>query len=227
MRNKKLSYHLESENYFNNNQFGFRIKYSIGSLISKMRRTIINTPFKYYAVIQTDLSNAFGSSDTELILSKLCNIADEKSFSFFKSFLSQSEGYVYFKQKWSQKFLTSPLGYTQGSCLSPTLFVALMTESHNYVNYDMYSFADDANILVFANNVDDLRMHSKNSVTQFSDFCEMTNIKLNIDKTFYVNNAKINDAIKINNFDLTEKNKSTYLESFSIIISIMITVFNI
>ena len=69
-------YYMEAEErrWFHQNQYGFRSHYSIGLLLSDMKKMIARRRNEVFTLIQTDQSNAFGSPDVEAILKEL----DEK-----------------------------------------------------------------------------------------------------------------------------------------------------
>ena len=199
---KQFSFHAEQHDYFHRNQYGFRACFSIGNLISDLKKCVFRTKKKFFALIQTDLSNAFGSSDTEIILNRFLDKLDHNSYNFLKNFLLQSRGVVNFDARKSDVFLTSPRGFTQGATPSPVLFCIEMKEVHNRVSGECFSFADDANILVFADTIDQLKDKIIQSTIQFKNFCDDVNIKLNMNKTFYVTSKNIDLDICIENEQL-------------------------
>ena len=77
-----------------------------------------------------------------------------------------------------------------------------MTRSHNEVESDARTFADDANYQVLS-ELNEEEQDIIRTVKQFLRFCNQINIKMNVDKTFYMNaegtdyNIKV-DGVKIN-----------------------------
>ena len=56
---KQMAFQIEMHSILRKRQYGFRPTFSIGSLISDLRSYVSNREKKYFAVISTDLSNAF------------------------------------------------------------------------------------------------------------------------------------------------------------------------
>ena len=134
----------------------------------------------------TDLSNAFGSSDCEIILDKFARIMDKKSYDLIKSFLSQSNIRVSLDGELSEEFKTAPRGYAQGSCISPLLFCMLMTDTHKLVKHVCHSFADDATFTIYGKTDSELIENTIECIKEFDAFCHSLNIKLNVSKTLYI-----------------------------------------
>ena len=107
--------YCEDNNIFDDRQCGFRANYSIGYLISELRKTVARRRGRLYSVLLTDLSNAFGSSDTEIILEKFVDDLGEQEFKLIKSFLTQSRYKVRYDNMYAKLFLGAPRGFTQGS----------------------------------------------------------------------------------------------------------------
>ena len=201
----------EARKWLHDNQFGFRSSYSIGLLISKMRKIIAKRTRKLFAVIQTDQSNAFGSPDVEAILEELNDKLSDGAFDLIKSFLIQSSASVHYKGKKSIIFKTAPRGFAQGSCMSPIMFCTLMTNSHNEVTAISLTFADDANYLVDCELDEEMKQMIVKTVRQFKAFCDRLNIKLNVGKTFYVNNQDIDLDIDVDGVNINHQSKMKML----------------
>ena len=179
----------ETKGWFNKDQYGFRSSYSIGYLISNMKKYIARRKCEFWAVCQTDQSNAFGSPDIEGILEELNDRLTDGAFDLVKSFLLQSSAKVMIEGKESIVFKTAPRGFAQGSCWSPVMFVTLMTGSHNEVTAIGLTFADDASYIINEETREEMILGIQHTVKEFQKFCERLNIKLNVSKTFYLNSS--------------------------------------
>ena len=103
-----------------------------------------------------------------------------------RSFLIQPKVKVLQNNKISQEFSCSDRGYSQGSNLSTFLFICLMRLSHNLPpKINSYSFADDDQLVISEDNIEDLENQSTLAIETFHRFCKDHNIKLNVKKTFY------------------------------------------
>ena len=176
----------EKKGLLGKNQYGFRANRSVGQLINEMRKEFIKRKAKYGMILLTDLSNAFGSCDSWLIIEKMRPYLCDRALKLLRSFLLQAEVRVKVGNKISTSFTSADRGYSQGSNLSTFLFIVLMSESHDLGKDNIgYSFADDMSILITSDNISELKNKGNEALERFHNFCKSTNIKLNCTKTFY------------------------------------------
>ena len=206
---KLLYHHSETNGWLHDLQHGFRSGHSIGQLLSKMRKTFSRSSLKKKCIVLTDLSNAFGSPDVELILNFLRSRMPKESLDLMKSFLSQSAVYVEIDGKKSAIFHTAGRGFAQGSTLSPLMFCIIMCGTHLDVENIGFSFADDCQFLCDASNDEQLKNEILKTITEFDAFCEKWNIKLNVAKTWYIYNKDL--KIKYKNVHVKNKLESKVL----------------
>ena len=150
-----------------------------------MRKTFGRSECKKKCLLLTDLSNAFGSPDVELIINFLKTRLSKKTMDLIKGFLSQSAVFVEIEGKRSAIFHTAGRGFAQGSTLSPLMFCLIMSGTHLEVDTIGFSFADDCQFLCQGNTEKSLKEEILKAVSQFDDFCVSWNIKLNISKITY------------------------------------------
>ena len=201
----------EDNHIFNDRQFGFRSSYSIGYLISELRKCIARQKKKYFSVLLTDLSNAFGSSDTEIILSKFVDDLGAQEYKLIKSFLTQSNYRVRYENSYAKIFKGAPRGFTQGSKFSPTGYIREMLGTHDKLTTDAFTFADDAQFAQNKTTIPDLKERSLQSMSEFSEFCEESNIPLNISKCEIMNSTGKNLKLKFNGQKIPHKNAARIL----------------
>ena len=206
---KLLYNHSETNGWLHDLQHGFRSGHSIGQLLSKMRKAYSRSTLKKKCVLLTDLSNAFGSPDVELILNFLRSRMPKESLDLMKSFLSQSAVYVEIDGKKSAIFHTAGRGFAQGSTLSPLMFCIIMCGTHLEVDNIGFSFADDCQFLCDGADDDTLKNELLKTIKQFDEFCEKWNIKLNISKTWYIYNKDL--KVKYKNVHVSNKHESKVL----------------
>ena len=93
-----------------------------------------------------------------------------------RSFLIQPTVKVEINGKKSVPFDNADRGYGQGSCLSCTMFLILMTQSHDLTKTSRnFSYADMENVISEANK----------AAQAFADMCSDLNIKVNYKKSFF------------------------------------------
>ena len=169
-------------------QFGFRAHFSIGYLLSELRKTIARREEGLYGILLTDLSNAFGSPDTEIVLKEFQKGLTERSYKLMKSFLIQSKGCLKHDGDYAKTFTGTPRGFSQGSKFSPTAFVTMMTVVHEVVKAVCFSFADDANFKNKGHQEDDLKKDFEKTLEEFDGVCDSKNMPLNVSKGSYLTN---------------------------------------
>ena len=176
----------ERKGLLGKNQFGFRAHHSVGQLINALKREFFRRGSKYGIILLTDLSNAFGSADSWLIIEKMRPYLSNQALKLLRSFLIQADVRVKVNNEISETFVSADRGYSQGSNLSTFLFIVLMKESHKLgLDNIGFSFADDMSILITSDDVSDLNNKANVALENFHNFCKNTNIKLNCSKTFY------------------------------------------
>ena len=176
----------EKKRLLNWRQFGFRKHHSVGQLINCLKKDFYNRGQKYGMILMTDLSNAFGSADTWIIIERMRPFMNNSALKLLRSFLIQAEVRVKLGENISKPFFNADRGYSQGSNLSTFLFIILMSLSHNLPdNTEGYSFADDKSILITSNDLETFIGRANRALGSFHRFCKDHNIKLNCGKTFY------------------------------------------
>ena len=193
---KQITHEAENKDWLHENMFGFRPKRSIGQLLNKLRKSIARLGTKkrkkYHCILLTDLSNAFGSTDIEIILDELKDNLSPRASAVIKAFLSPCTSQVKIETEFSKPFHNAPRGYPQGACISPLMFCLIMRYMHSRVNFVGYSFADDATFLITGNTIEEMKENIYQCLGEFDDFCKSLNIKLNIGKTLYIYKDELN-----------------------------------
>ena len=200
--------------HLHKNQFGFLKDRSIGECVNKARRFHLSKPKNWISNITlTDLSNAFGSSEVDLIVDKMQDNMGPKALRLLRGFLNQSNVTIDAHGKMSHPFTTSYRGYPQGSRLSPLLFVLLMSKSHDSIYGDStWSFADDCTLSTVEKSWDTFRQKSQGALNTFVDFCDNFSLKLNPSKTVHCPIIRSNANANAN-YDLFIKGEKIRSES--------------
>ena len=188
---KQLYSFLEKYKLLYEKQFGFRRKHStVHALIEvtkKIRYALDNDAL--VMGIYLDVKKAFDTVNHVILLEKLYHYGVRGNIhKWFKSYLTNRMQFVQVDGI-NSNYQNIKSGVPQGSVLGPLLFLI-------YVNDVQYSiqkisdsqvmlFADDTNILLFANNEKQIMKMSKNCIDQLYIWFCCNKLTLNITKTNY------------------------------------------
>ena len=140
---------------------------------------------KYTAIVSLDLSKAFDSICHTLLLNKLAKLKmSEKSILYIKSYLTDRKQKTKFQNITSSEE-TVKSGVPQGSILGPLLFLCFTNELPNCFDdkQKIFSYADDTQILVDADSIDELKCKIETVITQAQSWYGSNTMKNNIAKT--------------------------------------------
>ena len=142
---------------------------------------------EYVLGVFLDFSEAFHAVNHEILLRKLycCGIRGI-AYDWLNSYLSHWSQYVLYEEvKSPQKAITC--GVPQGSILGPLLFLLYINDmaSISYVSFPIL-FADDTNVFLSGNNVDELIRIMSNELTKIVDWLDCNKLSLNVSKTYYI-----------------------------------------
>ena len=140
---------------------------------------------KYTAIVSLDLSKAFDSIDHTLLLNKLGKLdMSEEALKFIKSYLTGRKQKTKFSKITSSEE-TVMSGVPQGSILGPLLFLCFTNDLPNCFteNQKLLSYADDTQILVDANSIQELKMKIENVINIAQSWYEKNSMKNNSGKT--------------------------------------------
>ena len=140
---------------------------------------------KYTAIVSLDLSKAFDSIDHTLLLNKLADLnMSEASLKWIKSYLTGRKQRTKFRKITSSEE-TVKSGVPQGSILGPLLFLCFTNDLPRSFDESqkILSYADDTQILVDADSIDDLTKKIEAVITKAQSWYERNSMKNNISKT--------------------------------------------
>ena len=137
-----------------------------------------------YAIgIFCDLSKAFDTLNHKILLKKLDHYGIRgKANEWFCSYLKDRKQYVELNGKKSS-YLPIETGVPQGSILGPLLFLIYINDLPSAANLKCVSFADDSNLVIRGENLEDLTKTLTTELTKVNDFFKATQLKLNAKKT--------------------------------------------
>lgn len=202
---EKLAYnqlinYLETYNLFDDIQHGFRSGRSVISAAIQFLESIIESVDKgeHVVGIFMDLSKAFDSVNHSTLIDKLNKLGIKNhSLIWFKSYLADRVQYVEIQQtnarKRKLKFHSEPkfikYGVPQGSILGPLLFICYLKDMAQILSFPQHSlclYADDSNLKISANTIDELETQSNIELENVEKFLNNLNLQVNVKKTNYV-----------------------------------------
>ena len=170
-------------------QYGFRAGHSCEhALLEAQTKLSAALEKKQIAVLLLiDFSKAFDMVEHGILLSKLEHYGVRgHHLSWFRTYLTNRRQYVHVNNIDSSESLLVH-GVPQGSILGPLLFVLYINDLpqiNKIANYIFY--ADDANIIVTADNYLDLKLKLNTVLQQIDSWVLNNGLKLNVKKTNYM-----------------------------------------
>ena len=206
----QLTGYLESNNLLHPNQYGFRKKCSTEHAILHLTDRIISemdqckTPITFFL----DLSKAFDTLDTEILIKKLkyYGVMDT-SLKWFESYLTNRKQYVEYNNTKST-ILDINTGVPQGSILGPLLFIIYTNDIKNISDsFEKIFYADDTsllNTLINLNKQEDIKELEK-QLDSVYEWLTVNKLTLNISKTKFMIFSSKNKNINIPNIVLNNQ----------------------
>ena len=217
---KRLNSFLLVNNILNSSQFGFRNNFSTEHAIIQLLDKIIDSLSRkeHIIAIFMDLSKAFDTIDHNILLHKLKNYGIRGiALSWFKSYLSNRQQYVFFNNK-SSSMLDIQCGVPQGYILGPLLFLIYVNDiinSSSILSFIM--FADDTNISFSHKNLPELIATLNSELSNISSWFKCNKLSLYISKTNYMHfqtthlNPEFQYNVKIDDLSLEQKDSTRFL----------------
>ena len=185
----RLTTFLNRHNIISSSQYGFRSGHSCEhALIDAQSRITAALGRKQIALLLLiDFSKAFDMVDHGILLNKLEHYGvRQHHLSWFKTYLTDRRQYVHINQNNSEE-LTLKYSVPQGSILGPLLFIIYINDLPLISKLASYIFyADDANIIVTANDTTELVFKVNTVLQLINDWVVGNGLKLNLKKTKYM-----------------------------------------
>jgi len=220
---KRLSDFFDHENILYKHQFGFRKNHSTGLAILEVTDFCYSNLDKnnYVLGLFIDFQKAFNSIDIDILLVKLSNYGIRGiMFNWIKDYLTDRTQYT-FVNGIKSDVRNIKYGVPQGSVLGPLLFLIYVNDLHRAtLEASPKLFADDTNIFVAANNLNDLSYKTNICLSKIYQWCLANKITINLDKTNFTvfspnkNTMQDNVIISIGNSRIKYTSCCKYLGIF-------------
>ena len=219
MVNKRLVWHLESNNLVTKEQTAFRKNRNTEDQLIYLAQSIENAFQEKKNVVATfiDLSKAFDKVWKDGLLLKLLTAGIAGSmFSWIRSFLSHRTARVKLNSSFSQTVQIRE-GVPQGGVISPTLFVIFINDITNNLtrhvsralhadDFAMWNAAESTQAAV-------VRMQDalNNTAKWARDWCVTINTRKTVATCFSLSNTKQKLQLTVNGQEIPEEETPTYL----------------
>lgn len=215
----RLTKFLNNQDFFYQNQFGFRPNHSTATALITftdfITKSIDNneTPISIFI----DLSKAFDTLDHSILLRKLEHFGIRGiALKLFKDYLTNRSQQVSYKNALSTSLIIK-CGVPQGSILGPLLFLIYINDLHRSSNILKFIlFADDTTILYSNKSLDKSFDTLNKEINKVNEWMKVNKLSLNIAKTNYIIfRKKINQTnmhqIFIDNSTINQVSSTTFL----------------
>ena len=137
--------------------------------------------------IYLDYRKAFDTVNHSILLSKLKYYSVRGvAYDWFVSYLGGRKQYTTYNNEESTVTQVSH-GVPQGSILGPLLFIIYVNDMHCASSLmKVILFADDTNVFVSANNLQELEKTVNTELDMLNDWIEANRLSLNVEKTVYM-----------------------------------------
>ena len=178
-----IATYMESNNYFSNEQFGFRKRRSCEMQLARVCQDIASTLDKGESadLVFLDFAKAFDKVPHQRLLSKLkaYGISDNL-VRLIESFLTGRMQQVVLDGEVSEKREVTS-GVPQGSVLGPLLFIIYINDLPNLLSCKIKLFADDCLLYRIIRSPED-HQALQSDLAKIDDWCTVWQMSLNYDK---------------------------------------------
>ena len=182
----QLNNYLET-NYEDMYQFAYRNGHStVHPMI--LTRHLIEQHLKkneFVLLVMIDLSLAFDCIETnEILIEKLRHYgATNLTCNFFKNFFTNRKHYVDWLGETSSNLELNNHSCVQGSCLGAPIFNLYTKELPKITDNTIISFADDTNLILASQNLDELIEKGNEELEKISQYMSANSLLINTKKT--------------------------------------------
>jgi len=197
----RLVKYLNKYNLLYDFQFGFRTNFSTSLAVTDVITMIKDKLFnkKIVMAVFMDLQKAFDTVNFNILIDKLDHYGIRGvQLDWFKSYLMGRKQYTFVNNIESDTGITN-CGVPQGTVLGPLLFLIYMYINdicRVTTNSTIKQFADDSNLFIVADNVNQLFSLANRELFLISEWMNHNKLNVNYDKTNFMifNSDKCNDS---------------------------------
>ena len=210
-----MDFYIEQKK-LSSQQHAYRRYHSTNTCLFELTETALKYIDEGYlvAIASLDLSKAFDSLSHELILQKLLDMElDGTAVQWVKSYLENRKQVVKFGNIISDEESVES-GVPQGSILGPLLFITCTNDIEKEMEgYDIFSYADDMQILVKGTNIKELERKLEVAIKKANSYYNKNSLLNNATKTEIMllgSKQKLNKLRRLQ-VKVTEEGKEKYL----------------
>jgi len=219
--NTQIHLYLSEKNIINHDQFGFLKNKGTGDALIEFSKRSFRALGKGHTILGVflDFSKAFDTVNHRILIYKLKSLYKfhRNTISWFENYLTNRTQSVHLNCSLSNS-LPITCGVPQGSILGPTLFLLYINDLSSSVPlFQTILFADDTNLFLENNNINDKLGEINDELLTVSRWCNKNKLTVNLTKTNYLhiknyqNPITINGPIQINNTNLLEVTSTKFL----------------
>ena len=216
----------QSNNHFkqfaNMNQFGYKPAHCTYHPILMTRYLIEQELAKnrYVMLLMVDLSIAFETVNTgEILPQKLKHYGvAKKSVKFFNEYFQNRKHQVVWNNIISNTTELHNLSCVQGSSLGPNIYNVYTNEIKDVCESPLIGFADDTNVIVSANSIDELMNKGNKETERLDNYTSANDLIINKEKSSYMiitpkrkKKFDTNKTIKIGDTEILRVKHAKYL----------------
>lgn len=216
----RMNFQLDSKNFLNPNQYGFRSCRSTTILLNETIQTIKNNllNYKYCTLISFDIQGAFNNIIHDVIIQIIDQLpVDNYIKNMLKSFLNYRTIQIDYKGEIINYFTLK--GCPQGSCLGPSLWLLVADKLlKNLETYNLFikAYADDFILIEKANTRRQLELNTNKAIEIFNLHCSHLLLSVSESKTLGILFGpklleKRRPIFKLNNSTIKIQNQIKYL----------------
>ena len=184
--NSYLTFHLESQNLLNPNQYGFRPNRSTVKALQKILTDISSTNYTFKALVVIDFKGAFDNAPHNAMINSLYKLnCPERLISIISHYIHHRK--IIFKtNKHNTSIHSEGKGCPQGGVLSPTLWNIIINDLLNILSFHNIlhtAYADDLTLVISAKTNQELVSKINNATLIVTNWAIATTIPINQEKT--------------------------------------------